>query len=69
METLVLKVEGMSCGHCKASVEKALKALNGVANATVTLEAKEVNVEFDGSAVNVEAMKKAIEDDGYEVVN
>ncbi|MDA8234577.1 MAG: copper chaperone CopZ [Clostridia bacterium] len=69
METVVLKVEGMSCGHCKASVEKALKGLNGVGNATVNLEAKNVTVEYDGSAVNVEAMQKAIEDVGYEVVN
>jgi len=30
MEKTVLKVEGMSCGHCKNAVEKALKSKNGV---------------------------------------
>jgi len=67
METIVLQVEGMSCGHCKASVEKALKALPGVADATVNLEAKNVTVQYDNNVVGVDAMKKAIEDDGYEV--
>ena len=35
-----LKVEGMMCMHCKASVEKALGAVPGVTAVTVDLEAK-----------------------------
>ena len=34
----ILKVEGMTCGHCKAAVEKALKAVDGVEDAVVSLE-------------------------------
>jgi len=68
MEKTLLKVGGMSCGHCKASVEKALKALPGVVEALVNLEAQEVAVEFDSTKVSVEEMKKAITEDGYEIL-
>jgi copper chaperone len=63
-----LNVQGMSCGHCKMSVENALNNLNGVSEAVVKLEAGKVDVSFDESKVNVEAMKDAIEEQGYDVV-
>lgn len=37
-------VEGMSCNHCKASVEKALKGVPGVADAQVSLEEKTATI-------------------------
>ncbi|MFD1173773.1 copper chaperone CopZ [Oceanobacillus picturae] len=63
-----LNVQGMSCGHCKMSVENALNNLNGVSEAVVKLEAGKVDVSFDESKVNVETMKDAIEEQGYDVV-
>lgn len=66
MENVTLKVEGMSCGHCVAAVEGALNKL-GVSSAKVNLEAKSVAVEYDPSKVTVEAIKEAIEDQGYDV--
>jgi len=63
-----LNVQGMTCGHCKMAVEGALKKLDGVSNAEVNLEAANVEVTYDESKVTVEAMKEAIEDQGYEVV-
>ncbi len=62
-----LNVEGMSCGHCKMSVEGALKEINGVSSAEVNLEAGNVDVSFDETKVNVAAMKEAIEEQGYDV--
>ena len=64
MET-VIYVEGMMCPHCKARVEKVCKAVPGSVDAVVDLQAK--NVTVTGSA-DVEALKKAIVDAGYEVV-
>ena len=64
MET-VIKVEGMMCTHCKARVEKVCSQVPGSTGAVVDLEAKTVTV--TGSA-DVEAVKKAITDAGYEVV-
>ncbi|MFZ3578302.1 copper chaperone CopZ [Virgibacillus sp. DJP39] len=62
-----LNVQGMTCGHCKMSVEGALKKIDGVTAAEVNLEANSVDVTFDESKVNVDAMKEAIEDQGYDV--
>lgn len=64
MET-VIKVEGMMCPHCKARVESVCKAVAGAADAVVDLQAKTVTV--SGSA-DVNALKKAITDAGYEVI-
>lgn len=66
MET-ILKVEGMTCGHCKEAVEGAVNKLDGVKSAAVDLEAANVTVDHEES-VTVEAMKEAIEDQGYDVV-
>ncbi|HLU21011.1 MAG TPA: copper chaperone CopZ [Bacillaceae bacterium] len=66
MET-TLNVQGMTCGHCKASVEGALKKLDGVTAAEVDLTAGNVAVTYDEAKVTVDAMKEAIEDQGYDV--
>ena len=64
MET-VIKVNGMMCTHCKAMVEKVCKAVPGTVEAVVDLKAKIVTVTGDA---DVAALKKAITDAGYEVV-
>ena len=65
METII-KVEGMMCKHCKAHVEKACKGVEGTVDAVVDLEAK--NVTVTGTAA-VEALKAAITEAGYDVVD
>ncbi len=62
---VVIKVEGMMCSHCKARVESVCKAVAGVSDAVVDLQAKTVTVE--GNA-DVALIKKSITDAGYEVV-
>ena len=64
MET-VIKVNGMMCPHCKARVESVCKAVDGAVDAVVDLKEKQVTV--SGKA-DVSALKKAITDAGYEVV-
>ncbi|KIL34714.1 copper resistance protein CopZ [Cohnella kolymensis] len=66
MEKTTLKVQGMSCNHCVNSVEGAVKSLG--ASATVDLASNSVSVEFDESRVSLEAIKAAIQDQGYDVV-
>lgn len=66
MANAVLKVEGMTCGHCVSAVEKAVG--NVGASGTVDLASKKVSVEYDESKVTLEAVKAAIEDQGYDVV-
>ncbi|AGL00451.1 CopZ family metallochaperone [Desulfoscipio gibsoniae] len=60
-----LKVEGMSCHHCQAAVEKAVKGIAGVENVQVDLAKKEVVVT---GSVDREQITKAIKEAGYEVV-
>ena len=62
----ILHVEGMSCGHCKAAVEKVLKAVDGVENAEVDLEKKSVSVTLN-KEVSDDVLKEAVIDAGYEV--
>jgi len=62
-----LIIEGMVCGHCAAHVERALNALPGV-QAKVDLSRKAATVESAG-ALDDEALKKAVQDAGYEVVS
>ncbi|MBP2637304.1 MAG: copZ [Firmicutes bacterium] len=62
---IILKIEGMSCGHCKMSVENALKAVAGVTSASVDLEKKQALV--TGTADRA-ALVEAVEDVGFEVV-
>ena len=64
MET-VINVNGMMCSHCKAMVEKVCKAVPGTVDAVVDLQEKNVTVTGDAE---VAALKKAIADAGYEVV-
>lgn len=67
IDTVVLRVEGMTCGHCKGAVEKAVKAIPGVSSAEVTLEDNTVTVNFDTHVAGLDTIKKAIVDAGYEV--
>jgi len=67
-EVKTLNVEGMSCSHCESSVKKAVGAINGVGNVTVDLKSKKVTIEFDPSIVNIDMIKDAIEDQGYDVI-
>ncbi len=69
MEMITLKVEGMSCSHCKAAVEIALKETNGVRDAEVNLTSKSVDVSYDQDRVDRAGLVKAIEDTGYDVQN
>ena len=61
----VIQVEGMMCVHCKARVENVCKGIAGVTDAVVDLQEK--NVTVSGNA-DVDVLKKAIIEAGYEVV-
>ncbi|KZE68772.1 copper-binding protein [Fictibacillus phosphorivorans] len=67
MEKKTLKVEGMTCGHCKAAVTNALNELDGVKNVVVHLETGNVDVEVDSTKVTDAEMREAIEEQGYDV--
>ncbi len=65
-EMYELKVEGMTCGGCAASVKRALQALDANADVNVDLAAKTVKV---ATAAQLDAVKAAVEDAGYDVLS
>ena len=57
----------MNCSHCKACVEKAVHVLDDVVSAEADVERKELRVQWhDEDDVNDDALKKAVEDAGFE---
>jgi copper chaperone len=68
METISFKVHGMSCGGCVASVTRVLTSIPGVERARVVLEPGGAEVTFDPSIASVGALKLALEDAGYDLV-
>ncbi len=63
-----INIKGMMCGHCQATVEKAIKAVKGVKSVTVDLAKKQATVEYDAAATDINNIKKAVVDAGYDVV-
>lgn len=64
----IIKVEGMSCNHCKNSIESALKEQNGIDTAEVSLAEKTVTVNYDSEVVSLKEIEEIIEDRGFEVI-
>jgi len=67
MQKVTLKVSGMSCSHCVMHVTNALKELDGVQDAKVSLADKTAEVTFDESKVGKADMAGAIIEAGYKV--
>ncbi len=65
MATLKLRVTGMTCGHCQAKVEQALRGVAGVFTAVVDLPDGEAEVDFDDDATTVDQLIHAVERAGY----
>jgi copper chaperone len=66
-EIIVLNVLGMTCSHCENAVKTAVSGLDGVSDVTVDLPSGQVTVGFDSDKVDSDAIRYAIEDQGYDV--
>lgn len=60
---MTLQIEGMTCGHCKMAVEKALKSVSGVTDVQVSLEKK--SAEINGSGFDEQSLIEAVENAGF----
>lgn len=64
---MIYRVNGMSCSHCKACVEKAVCMLDGVESAEADVSKKELRVEWhDAHDIDEGSLKKAVEEAGFE---
>jgi len=63
MTELTLTIAGMSCGHCVASVSKALTGLDGVAVQDVRIGS--AKLQYDESKVSAAQLAQLVTDEGY----
>lgn len=64
-KTVIIEVEGMTCGGCEPHIDETLKKLNGVVSAKASYKNKNVKVVFNPSQITLQKIKKAINDIGY----
>jgi len=69
MSRETLRVEGMSCGHCVETIQKAVGEVPGVRKVDVDLEKKEVSVELEEGKSPLKEVTEKIREAGYEVVS
>lgn len=68
MKTDTIRVEGMACGHCEATVQDAVRKQPGVVKVKASKRKKQAVVEYDENLVSLEQIIAAIEQTGYDVV-
>jgi len=66
-QEVTLIAPDISCGHCVATVQKALSLLEGVNRVEASAETKQVIVDFDPSRISLDRLESALDDAGYPV--
>ena len=67
MSETTLSIPGIHCEHCQSSIEGALGELEGVRSARVSVPERTVDVDYDESVVDIEAIKDTILEQGYDL--
>ncbi|AVH72440.1 heavy metal translocating P-type ATPase [Nostoc sp. 'Lobaria pulmonaria (5183) cyanobiont'] len=65
MDTLTLKLRGMSCAACANNIEKAIRSVSGVIDCNVNFGAEQATIKYDRSLTNLEKIQAAIAAAGY----
>jgi len=66
METVTMKITGMTCMGCVASVTRVLQAVDGVSKVDVSLEKAQASIELDPARTRRDALRAAVESAGYD---
>jgi len=69
MAQTTLSVPDISCEHCERTITEALTPLDGVRTVKVDIPAKQVNVDYDESAVDVDKFKAVLQEEEYPVAS
>ncbi len=67
MTRVTLEAPDISCDHCIASIQKAVRNLPGVRFLEGNPQTKQVTVEYDPGSVQLDAIERAMEAEGYPV--
>ena len=65
METLTLKLRGMSCASCARNIEQAISSVPGVSEANVNFGAEQATVKYNIQKTNLEKIQTAVKAAGY----
>ncbi len=68
-EKVIFDIGGMSCASCAQTIEKNLKAMDGVFSADVNIATDRGTVEFDPSEIDREKFVKIVKQSGYEIIS
>lgn len=66
-KTASLSIEGMDCSACATTVQNELNAVRGIHCASVSLERRVAEIEFDPALISVDQLEKVVEEAGYRV--
>lgn len=67
IERATLTAPDISCGHCVATVQKAVGELPGVQTVSANADTKKVEIAFDPSQVNLTKIEAVMDEAGYPV--
>jgi len=67
-KTVTIKVDGMKCAKCSASVTKALKATEGVEDAQVSSDKGEAVIRYDDQKLDEAKLREVINATGFKAV-
>lgn len=65
MKEATISIQGMNCGHCVKAVRSAVSSISGVISLEVAVGSAKVS--YDEDKISLEAISKAVEDEGYKV--
>ena len=66
MKTVIIPIEGMSCGACAARVKRTLTSIDGVADVEVNLAERNARVRFAPSKLSPDRLVSAVNGLGYQ---
>jgi Cu+-exporting ATPase len=66
-QSLILPVTGMTCANCASTIERNLRRVDGVTQASVTLATERASVSFDPEKVDVQKLVERVRYAGYDV--
>ena len=69
MQSVEIRIAGMSCGGCVANITRQLQAQRGVVQVAVTLDPPVAAVQFDPALIELAALTEVIEDAGFDIVS
>lgn len=68
MQTATIKIKGMTCMGCVNSIKNILRNVPGITQLEVTLDPAQATIQYNPAHTNLNQLKEAIIDAGFEVI-